>query len=94
VHVNVVQGIFVPNAFSPNGDGKNEKWEIPYLDPSFEAEVSLYNRYGQLVYHVKGTRVSWDGTIKGVAQGSGVYVYIIKSKLFPIDMRGTFVLIR
>ena len=94
VHVKVVQGIFVPSAFTPNNDGKNEKWEIPYLDPSFEAEVSVFNRYGQLVYHVSGDKVSWDGNIKGVAQGSGVYVYIIQSKLFPINMRGTIALIR
>ena len=95
VHVKVVEGIFVPSAFSPNGDGRNETWEIPYLDPSFQAEVSLFNRYGQMVYHVNaGGKISWDGTIKGVAQGSGVYVYVIKSKVFPIDMHGTIALIR
>jgi gliding motility-associated-like protein len=94
VHVKVVNGIFVPNAFTPNNDGKNETWEIPYLDPSFEAEVSLFNRYGQMVYHVNSAKVSWDGTVKGVAQGSGIYVYIISSKLFNINMRGTIALIR
>ncbi len=71
------------------------KWEIPYLDPSFEAEVSLYNRYGQLVLSCKRYRgAPGMEQLKGVAQGSGVYVYVIKSKLFPIDMHGTFVLIR
>ncbi|MEO5562225.1 MAG: T9SS type B sorting domain-containing protein, partial [Chitinophagaceae bacterium] len=92
--VKFVNGIYVPTAFTPNNDGKNDTWEIPYLDPSFGAEVSLYNRYGQVVYHTIGTTISWDGKINGMAQGSGAYVYVITSKTFNIKLTGTVILIR
>jgi gliding motility-associated-like protein len=94
VYVKVVAGIFVPNAFTPNNDGKNDTWEIPYLDPSFGAEVNVFNRWGQLVYRSIGTTVSWDGTINGIPQGSGTYVYSIHSKEHSIKLKGTLTLLR
>ncbi|HEY1872468.1 MAG TPA: gliding motility-associated C-terminal domain-containing protein, partial [Chitinophagaceae bacterium] len=93
--VKVVGGIYVPNAFTPNGDGKNDYWRIPYLDIGLDAEVSVFNRWGQLVYHVEGSTVSWDGNFSGTPQPTGVYVYLIRFKQnkFP-QMKGTFTLIR
>jgi gliding motility-associated-like protein len=89
-----VAGIFVPNAFTPNNDGKNDSWHIPYLDPLLEASVNVYNRYGQLIYHAEGVTVDWDGTYKGFPQPSGTYVYSIKFKSTYPDMKGTISLIR
>lgn len=94
MNVKVVAGIFVPTAFTPNGDGKNDRWEIPFLDPAFGAEVSVYNRWGQRVYHVVGAVVSWDGMYERMAQGSGNFVYIIISKEHKINRKGVFTLIR
>jgi len=94
VHVKVVTGIYVPTAFTPNGDGVNDKWEIPFLDPAFDATVNVYNRYGQLVYHSEGEIISWDGALRGVAQGSGVYVYVITFKQSTLKLNGTLMLIR
>ncbi len=94
VFVKVVRGIFVPTAFSPNNDGKNDHWHIPYLDPLLGAEVFVYNRYGKLVYHTKGQVVDWDGTIDGNPQPSAVYVYQIRFKTQMPDMKGTLTLLR
>jgi gliding motility-associated-like protein len=94
VHVKVVTGIYVPTAFTPNGDGKNDRWEIPFLDPAFDATVSVFNRYGQLVYHSVSEVVSWDGKVKGVLQGSGAYVYLITFKGSNLTLKGTLILIR
>jgi gliding motility-associated-like protein len=94
VLVKVVAGIFVPTAFTPNNDGKNDSWTIPFLDPSFNAQVNLYNRYGQLIYHVSGATVEWKGTWKGIPQPSGIYVYLIHFKDGSPDMKGTVNLIR
>jgi gliding motility-associated-like protein len=94
VNVKVVAGIFVPNAFTPNGDGLNDHWRIPYLDPELGATVSLYNRYGQLVYHVDGKIVDWDGNIGGKPQQTGIYVYYITFKTGRKPMRGFVNLIR
>lgn len=94
MQVKVVAGIFVPNAFTPNNDGKNDTWRIPFLDPLLNASVNVYNRFGQLVYHVKGKAVDWDGTFNNYAQPSGAYVYSIKFKSGYPDMKGTVLLIR
>jgi gliding motility-associated-like protein len=77
-----------------NGDGKNDRWEIPFLDSSFGGTVNVFDRWGQLVYHVSSEKVSWDGTMNGVPQASGVYVYWITLKNYGLELKGTFTLIR
>jgi gliding motility-associated-like protein len=94
VLIQVVAGIFVPTAFTPNNDGKNDYWRIPYLDPSLGAIVSVFNRYGQLVYQVTGSSVNWDGTFKGFPQNTGTFIYLIQFKDGTSDLKGTFTLIR
>ena len=95
VSVKIVDGIYIPNSFTPNGDGKNDTWQIPFLDPSFEGEVSVFNRWGQLVYHASAAKVSWDGKFNGTLQAPGVYVYIITFKQGTINnMKGTLTLLR
>jgi len=92
--IKVVAGIFVPTAFTPNNDGKNDKWRIPFLDPTLGATVIVYNRYGQIVYKVEGKTVEWDGTFNGKPQATGTFVYYISFKSRRKDMKGTFTLIR
>jgi len=94
MQVKVVQGIFVPNAFTPNGDGTNDHWRIPFLDPLLNASVNVYNRYGQIVYHSESTTVDWNGTCNGLPQPAGAYVYSIRFKSGYPDMKGTILLIR
>ena len=94
VQVKVVSGIYVPTAFTPNGDGKNDDWKIPFLDPSFGGDVKVFNRYGQLVYHTESAVVSWDGKLKGVAQPAGTYVYLVTFKTNALKLKGTITLIR
>ena len=91
--VKVVNGIYVPTAFSPNNDGKNDHWRIPYLDPALNATVAVYNRYGQLVYQVRGAAVDWDGTLQQVPQDSGTSIYFIRFADGKL-MKGHLTLIR
>ena len=92
--IKVVAGIFVPTAFTPNNDGKNDKWRIPFLDPMLGATVRVYNRYGQLVYEADSKTVEWDGVFNGQLQATGTFVYYISFKNGRKDMKGTFTLIR
>lgn len=94
VMVRVIAGIFVPTAFTPNRDGKNDSWRIPFLDPLWGATVSVYNRYGQLVYRVAGAAVNWDGTLGGLPQPSGVYVYHIQFTDGSAPLKGVLSIIR
>lgn len=92
--VKVVADVFVPTAFTPNGDNKNDHWRIPFLDPLLGATVNVYNRLGQLVYHADSEVVDWDGKWNDVPQSSGVYIYHIRFKKNRKDMRGSFLLIK
>jgi gliding motility-associated-like protein len=96
VFVKVMGGIYVPTAFTPNNDGRNDHWRIPFLDPLLNASVKVFNRYGQLVYHTEGQQVDWDGSLSGMPQSSGAYVYYIsyKKRSQVVNMKGTVMLIR
>jgi gliding motility-associated-like protein len=93
VFVRVVNDIYIPTAFTPDGDGNNDHWRIPYLDPARGADVKVFNRYGQLVYHTSGS-VNWDGNYKGKQQPSGVYVFLVDFKKGRPMRKGTIMLIR
>lgn len=71
--------LFIPDAFSPNGDGINETWELLKTDQYPAFEVYVYNRWGELVfYDSQGQKNFWDGTYKQLKVPSGVYSYVIK----------------
>jgi len=70
--------IYVPSAFTPNGDGKNDKF-IPF--PVGIKEIRyfrVYNRWGQLVYSTSTLSEGWDGKLGGREQVSGVYVWMVQ----------------
>lgn len=66
--------IFIPNAFSPNGDGVNDTWQIRNIDKFPANEVEIYNRWGNRVYRASPYRNEWDGN--GLPDGA--YYYILK----------------
>ena len=82
--------LFVPEAFSPNGDGINDKFEIKGLSKYKTVELEIFNRWGNVVYRSKnygegpGKSGYWDGTAQaGMRIGSGpvptgTYFYILK----------------
>lgn len=72
--------ISIPNAFTPNGDGINDTWDIVGLEYDQTATVKIFTRNGQQVFESKGYPKPWDGQYKGKQLPSGVYYYIIKTK--------------
>jgi len=90
--------ITVPNAFTPNGDGKND-----FLYPlnaflAKDLEFRVYNRYGQLVFISRDWTQKWDGTINGKPQPTGAYVWTLRytdgSSGKQFFLKGSSVLIR
>ncbi len=69
--------VFIPNAFSPNGDGENDLFQI-YGGSFKEFYLTIHNRWGQKVFETKDPTQIWDGTFKGKEQEQGVYVYYLK----------------
>ena len=70
----------VPNAFSPNGDGINDTWNIKYLESYPGATVQLFDRYGRQVLNSVGYSKQWDGNQNGIPVPVGVYYYIVDPK--------------
>jgi gliding motility-associated-like protein len=64
----------IPNVFTPNSDGINDKYEIPYLDRYINSQIIVYNRYGERVFEEKNYTGNWDGG----KLPDGVYFYILK----------------
>jgi gliding motility-associated-like protein len=79
VWVRIIYDLYVPNAFSPNGDGKNDVWGIPGMALYPEGKVTIFNRWGQIVYSTKNYQSHpWDGTLKGKALPDETFVYMIE----------------
>jgi gliding motility-associated-like protein len=72
--------IFIPNSFTPNGDGLNDVFNIKGLGLKTEGySMEIYDRWGELVYTTKDAYKGWDGTVKGIYAPNGVYVYKVKA---------------
>ncbi len=87
-----------PNAFTPNGDGRNEKFRpvVTYHDFSYY-EFYVMNRHGEIVYQTNNVKAAWDGTFKGNPAPQGVYVYSVKYRASTgeqFEEKGTISLLR
>lgn len=69
----------MPNAFTPNGDGKNDTFQ-PRIFGVDEMNLKIFNRFGQLVFESFNPTDSWDGKFKGVDQPMDVYAYTLYVK--------------
>ncbi len=94
VFVKVYQGLFIPNAFSPNGDGVNDAWRIETLAAFPQAELIVYNRFGEMVFNNKGNRLYWNGDFKGKKAEAGTYVYALALKKGDPVLKGVVILMR
>jgi gliding motility-associated-like protein len=75
--VRILKPIQVPNAFSPNGDGINDRWMIPNLADYPGAKVEIFNRWGQPVFTSYGYNTPWDGSYLGKPLPLATYYYVI-----------------
>lgn len=69
---------FIPNVFTPNGDGINDTYYIKVKYMSLY-NISIYNRWGQEIFHSTDPTSPWDGTVHGSPAPAGVYYYIIRT---------------
>lgn len=86
--------LYIPNSFTPNGDGKNDYWRIPYLMNGERASVKVFNRDGYCVYDNQGGVVSWDGRHRGIALNGGTFVYVLVLEASQQVYKGTVTLVR
>ena len=87
---------FVPNVFSPNGDGLNDVINVNGFC-IYTFNLQIFSRWGELVFETKDRSISWDGTYKGKPMDTGVFVYradgiTIDAK--PFTIKGNITLLR
>ena len=68
--------VYIPNTFTPNGDGVNDKVYVRGFGIA-QMNFRIYNRWGQLVFESGSPAYGWDGTFKGVLQPMDVYAYTL-----------------
>ena len=88
--------VFVPNVFSPNGDGKND---ILYVYGNYinTLEMRVFNQWGEQVALISNRGQGWNGTQRGKPQPVGVYVYVLKAGLTDgrtVNLKGSITLVR
>jgi gliding motility-associated-like protein len=92
----IAEPIFVPDIFSPNGDGAND---ILYARGSQidKIEFTVFDRWGNQLFNSKNSNTGWDGTVNGKLVNAGVYVYYVKALLDSGDLlefKGDVTLVR
>jgi len=99
VNIKVFKGsnIYVPSAFTPNGDGLNDI--LHPLGTAIERldYFRIYNRYGELIFETNNLSKGWDGTYKGKDQNTDNYIWVLKAldrKRIIRTMKGNVILIR
>lgn len=65
-----------PRFFTPNGDGTNDTWQIPGLTPS--DQITIFDRYGKLLYGFYGQQPGWNGTVSGQALPATDYWFVLE----------------
>jgi gliding motility-associated-like protein len=89
--------IYMPNAFTPNGDRLNDLFKVPSLNLNRLLQFTIYNRWGKIVFQTKDINKGWDGTINNIPQQQGSYVYYLQMESIvgkKINQKGTLTLMR
>lgn len=82
-----------PKFFTPNGDGVNENWTVPYLYIQPKANVTIFDRYGKLITNFKGGAKGWDGLYNGSALPATDYWFVLELEDGRI-IKGHFAMLR
>jgi gliding motility-associated-like protein len=75
VYIRTNYRVYIPNVFSPNGDGKNDLFR-PAMRGFAESDLNIYNRWGERLFQSRDN-TGWDGTYRGQPVPDGVYMYTL-----------------
>lgn len=85
--------VFIPNAFTPNGDGVNDRFEIIGEEADCFTEMYIFDRWGNLIHKTYSPALWWDGSYQNRPASEGVYVYLLRSER-GFERAGTVTLLR
>ncbi|WP_460960732.1 gliding motility-associated C-terminal domain-containing protein [Spirosoma litoris] len=92
--ITVYERIWIPDAFSPNGDGMNENWELRGIESYPLAEVTIFNRWGEIIFFSKQYKQPFDGTWKNSPLPTGAYIYQIKPSPSQAVLQGSVFILK
>jgi gliding motility-associated-like protein len=98
ISIGVFYKLNMPNAFTPNGDGKNDVYRVPPATQVAISRFTVYNRWGERIYTTTNSTEGWDGRLGGQPQLTGTYIWevqyldVVTHK--PVIAKGFFILIR
>ena len=87
------QILAAPKFFTPNGDGFNETWRVPLLELQPKTIITIFDRYGKLIYSFKANQQGWNGEFNGLSLPATDYWYTIEFEYGRL-VKGHFSLIR
>jgi gliding motility-associated-like protein len=96
ITVKVIKHLFMPNSFTPNGDGTNDLFRIPPGTTITLKEFSVFDRWGNSIFTTSDPDTGWNGRYKSKLAPSGTYAYIITGKgpKGDVTIKGTVILLR
>ncbi|OLY91410.1 hypothetical protein BUE76_05460 [Cnuella takakiae] len=92
-----LEGFYIPNAFSPNGDRLNEVFKPLIFEPVANYHFLVFNRWGDVVYESRILEQGWNGKVKGVADNTAIFTWLCtyrNADQVPQVKRGTVALIK
>jgi gliding motility-associated-like protein len=94
--ITVTDQVYVPNVFTPNGDGRNDVLYV-YGNVIQTMQFQIFNQWGEKIFESSNKSVGWAGTVKSKPQPAGVYVYTLRVTTTngqTIDRKGSITLVR
>ena len=73
-------GYYIPNCFTPNGDGLNDRFSVIDFGNCFVYHLTIFDRWGEVVFQTNDLNESWDGMFKGTLVPEDVYAYLLEGK--------------
>lgn len=90
-------GLYIPSAFTPNNDGKNDRFIPQVFGNLKQFKLAVYNRWGTVVFQTNDPRRGWDGMVGGSLQDNAVFIWVCSYQLeglVPKTEKGTVTLIK
>jgi gliding motility-associated-like protein len=77
--------VYVPNTFTPNGDGINESFLPSFAGPVDEYQLDIFDRWGERIHSTQDRNAGWNGMYNGTPSQDGVYVWTITYRVLAAD---------
>ena len=97
IKIVVYERLWIPDAFTPNSDGVNDNWVIKGIEAFPEAEITVFNRWGEIIFWSKNGNYAeqpFSGLYNGSLLATGPYAYVIRPSPKRPDLRGTVFILR